>query len=170
MRFPRWIQVSQSICYNGASYDERRRSCYGFFWSESSNVLIFFGSDRSFEVNPVGAKSTFYTIRARKPTSTFSTILALIAHWPSLGCLKMMSSNWFCQHIWLLWCFWWNLCREQSGGHRVHRASNIAKEGPEGEDGKINWKWLFKGKYKLRNQTLSNTQWKSEKTLQWVHG
>ena len=30
-------------------------------------MFIFFGSDRSFDVNPVGAESTFYTIRARKP-------------------------------------------------------------------------------------------------------
>ena len=30
------------------------------FWSESLNVLIFFGSDRSFDVNPVGAESNSF--------------------------------------------------------------------------------------------------------------
>ena len=45
------------------------------FWSESLNVLIFFGSDRSFDVNPVGAESTFYTIRDRKTTSHFLRFL-----------------------------------------------------------------------------------------------
>ena len=40
-----------------------------------------FGSDRSFDVNPFEAESTFYTIRARKTITTFSTILALIALW-----------------------------------------------------------------------------------------
>ena len=43
----------------------------GSFWSESLNVLIFFGSDRSFDVNPVGAESTFSTILQRKPHQHF---------------------------------------------------------------------------------------------------
>ena len=78
MMSPNWFcqHIWLLWCYMMKSYDERRRSWYGFFSSESSNLLIFFGSDRSFDVNPVGAESTFYTIRAKeKPHQHFLRFL-----------------------------------------------------------------------------------------------